>query len=158
MLPARHMAMPADLLVTEQEYEDRLAAVRTVMPGRELDLCRLATPENIYYLTGLDHWGYFAAHMLIVPEDGEVVLITRAMEQITVANQVRNARFEGHEDNETAADVTVRWLRQQARRRPRIGIEKWSSGLPCGLAEKVCASLPEAIWLDVSGLVDQLRQ
>jgi Xaa-Pro dipeptidase len=157
MVPARRSTMPADLLFTEQEYEERLAAVRTLMAGRELDLCLLSTPENIYYLTGLDHWGYFAPHMLIVPESGKMVLITRAMERITVANQVRNVRFEGHEDNETLADVTVRWLRERAPQRPRIGTEKWSSGLPCGLAEKLYASLPEAIWLDVSGLVDELR-
>ncbi len=157
MVPDRRSTMLADRLFTEQQYEDRLAAARTAMAGRELDICLLSTPENIYYLTGLDHWGYFAPHMLILPQDGEMVLIARAMEQLTVANQVRNARFEGHEDNTTAADVTVRWLRERAPRRPRIGIEKWSSGLPCGLAEKVFASLPEAIWLDVSGVVDQLR-
>src|SRR3546814_7955927 len=73
------------------------------MLERRLDAVLLSAPENIFYLTGLDHWGYFAPHMLIVPLQGEVVLVTRAMERVTIANQVRNARFEGHGDHETAA-------------------------------------------------------
>src|SRR3546814_11042360 len=80
-----------------QEYDTRLAAVRAFMLERRLDAVLLSAPENIFYLTGLDHWGYFAPHMLIVPLQGEVVLVTRAMERVTIANQVRNARFEGQD-------------------------------------------------------------
>src|SRR3546814_282994 len=78
-----------------QEHDTRIAAVRALMLERRLDVALVSAPENIFYLTGLDHWGYFAPHMLIVPLQGEVVLVTRAMERVTVANQVRNARFEG---------------------------------------------------------------
>src|SRR3546814_6341952 len=70
-------------------------------------------PENIFYLTGLDHWGYFAPHMLIVPLQGEVVLVTRAMERVTIANQVRNARFERSEERrvgkECVSTCRSRW-------------------------------------------------
>ena len=55
------------------------------MAERELSACLLSAPENIFYLTGLDHWGYFAPHMLIVPAAGEMVLVARAMERVTVA-------------------------------------------------------------------------
>src|SRR3546814_4210069 len=74
-----------------QEYDTRLAAVRAFMLERRLDAVLLSAPENIFYLTGLDHWGYFAPHMLIVPLQGEVVLVTRAMERVTIANQVRRS-------------------------------------------------------------------
>ena len=104
------------------------------MARARLFTCLLSAPENIFYLTGLDHWGYFAPHMLIVPADGEMVLVTRAMERVTVANQVRNARFEGHADSETAADVAARALARFGLARGRIGIEAWSAGLPHGLA------------------------
>src|SRR3546814_4778179 len=88
-------AMTELLGTSGQEYDTRLAAVRAFMLERRLDAVLLSAPENIFYLTGLDHWGYFAPHMLIVPLQGEVVLVTRAMERVTIANQVRNARFEG---------------------------------------------------------------
>ncbi len=41
--------------------------------------------------------------------------------------------------------------------RRRLGLEKWSSGLPYGLAESLAAGLPAAEWVDVTGLVDELR-
>ena len=105
----------------EEEYRARLAAVRAHMAVRELDLCLVSTPENIFYLTGLDHWGYFVPHVLIVPQDGEMVLVTRQMERVTVANQVRHAAFQGYEDHETAADVVVRLLGDRARAQDRVG-------------------------------------
>jgi Xaa-Pro dipeptidase len=94
--------------------------------------------------------------VLIVPQDGEMVLVTRQMEQVTVANQVRHAAFQGYADHETAADVVVRLLGD--RRHRRIGIEKWSAGLPHGLAESLAAGLEGVEWQDVSGLIDALRR
>ena len=63
-----------------------------------------AAPENVFWLTGLDHWGYFAPHLLVVPRDGRPVLVTRAMERVTIERQVTAAEFVGHSDSETAAD------------------------------------------------------
>lgn len=171
-------AMQAEPVFSEEEYGDRLAAVRTRMAERDLELCLISTPENIYYLTGLDHWGYFAPHVLAVPIDGELTLVTRNMERVTVAAQVRNARFAGHGDEESAADVTVRLIddRRQAKarigraaetvvevvaeqgdERARIGLEQWSSGLSYGLARSLMAGLPDVDWVEISGLVDSLR-
>ena len=150
-------------MFSEQEYAGRLAAVRREMAGRGLDLCLISTPENIFYLTGLGHWGYFAAHVLMVPAEGEMTLVTRAMERVTIANQVRNARFAGHSDSETAADVAVReigeWRQGLAGRDSalRIGVESWSSGLSYGLAQAIIAGVPGAEWADITGLVDGLR-
>lgn len=143
---------------TAAEYAARLAAVRAAMAKTDADLLLLSAPENIFYLTGLDHWGYFAPHILIVPAEGELVLATRAMEKVTIANQVRNARFEGHGDHETADDALARALAGTGYRPRRIGIEAWSAGLPHGLALALQHRLPNAAWIDLSGLVDTLRQ
>lgn len=141
------------------EYERRLEEVRREMGRRDLGLALISSPDNIFYLTGLDHWGYFAPHMLMVPAAGELVLVTRAMERVTIANQVHNARFVGHADSETVADAVIRELR--ASRLPdRIGIEKWSSGLPAGLVEQLASTFREvnwADWQDISGLIDEIR-
>src|SRR5262245_23238742 len=89
---------------TRAEYDTRLAALRRGMAGQGLDLLLLSSAENIFYLTGLDHWGFFAPHILMVPAAGEMTLATRAMEKVTVAHRVLNARFAGHGDHETVAD------------------------------------------------------
>src|SRR5262249_37884150 len=123
-----------------------------------LDLLLLSAPENIYYLTGLDHWGYFAPHLLVVPPEGEMALVTRAMEKVTIANQVANARFEGHGDQETVADGFGRALATGGIKAKRIGIEAWSAGLPHGLAQALESRVSVAEWIDASGLVDELRQ
>jgi len=112
------------------EFDLRLEAMRNRMREHGLSVCVLSSPENIFYLTGLDHWGYFTPHMLIVPEVGELVLVTRAMERVTVAGHVLNARFEGHSDSETAADVAARVLADLAPSARRIGLEMWTAGLP----------------------------
>lgn len=138
-----------------QEFAARVAALRQMMAQQRIDLCLVSTPENIFYLTGLDHWGYFAPHLLLVPLDGEMALVTRAMERVTVERHVRNARFEGHADNETAADRAARILPGLPSR--RIGFEAWSAGLPHAMAEALKRARPDAEWLDVTSLVDEQR-
>ena len=98
---------------TDAELVRRLAATRTEMAKRGLDMALFSSPENIFYLIGLDHWGYFAPHLLLVPAEGDLTLITRQMEQVVIRNQVRNATFIGHTDSETAADVAVKHLNGQ---------------------------------------------
>ena len=76
---------------TDDELNRRLAATQEEMATRSLDLILLSAPEHVFYLTGLEHWGYFAPHVLIVPAAGDLVLVTRAMEHVVIRNQVRNA-------------------------------------------------------------------
>jgi Xaa-Pro dipeptidase len=139
------------------EFDSRLSSLRETMRNRGVDVCVISTPENIFYLIGLDHWGYFAPHLLIVPAKGEMTLVTRAIERVTIANQVRNALFEGHTDSETAADVAARVLSDLSLASGLIGIEAWSSGLPHALAETLKRGLTAATWTDITGWIDDLR-
>ena len=95
---------------TDKELAGRLALVQDAFAARDLEMGLVSTPEKIFYLTGLDHWGYFAPHLLMVPTDGEMTMIAREMERVSVERQVRNALFAGHLDNETPADLAVRML------------------------------------------------
>jgi len=137
-----------------REFDQRRDVVRQAMADRGIDTLLVSAPENVFYLTGLDHWGYFAPHVLVVPAEGELVLVTRAMEKVTVANQVKNARFEGHHDGETAADALGRVF---SGRLGSVGIEAWSFGLSHGLAEALKQLLPASRWIDASGLIDEIR-
>ena len=139
---------------TAEELAGRLGRVRAEIARRGLDAAVIAAPENVFYLTGLDHWGYFAPHLLIVPCDGEPTLVTRAMERVTIERHVRSAAFAGHADSETAADMAARVLAGLGF--ARIGLEARTSGMSHGLASRLCALIP-ADWRDVSGMVDRLR-
>jgi Xaa-Pro dipeptidase len=139
------------------ETARRLEAVRSAIAGRELDAVVLSSPENIFYLTGLDHWGYFAPHLLIVTQDRQPMLVTRAMERVTIENQVTAAGFRGHTDSETAADVAGDVLREMGLAEGRLGLESWSWGMSQGLAS-LLQSRVEAKWSDVTNMVDLIRQ
>ena len=140
-----------------EELDVRLAAVRARLEADDLDGILISVPENIYYLTGLDHWGFFACHLLIVARDGEMVLTCRAMEGITVGNQVRNAVFLGHSDTEDVANHAVRAMRQAGLRGGRIGMEMQSLFLTPRIADAIREKAPGVAWQDASGLVDALR-
>ena len=122
-----------------EELAGRLRRVRAGMEARGLDAAVIAAPENVFYLTGLDHWGYFAPHLLIVPRDGEPTLVTRAMERVTIERQVSAAAFAGHSDSETAADMAGAGARRAGVRahRPRgldFRDEPWAGGAAQGAA------------------------
>jgi Xaa-Pro dipeptidase len=81
-----------------EEYGLRLGRVRKAMAERGLDALLVSAPENVYYLTGLDHQGYFAFHLLIVPLEGRPILVTRAMERATVHDLAPDVRHVGYTD------------------------------------------------------------
>ena len=154
MMPPMSSSCP---IFPAEELAARLENVRMAMAMRELDCLIVSVPENIYYLTGLDHWGFFACHVLIVPRDGRPILIARAMERITVENLVANADFHGHADSEELSDYVVRALKSLGLATARLGMEKRSLFLTPRHAERILGALAQAQWHDASGLVDDVR-
>ena len=141
----------------DEELARCLEGVRSRLAERDLDGIVISVPENIYYLTGLDHWGFFACHMLVVSRDGDMILVCRAMERITVENQVSNARFFGHADHEDPVDHVLRALSELGLAGGHLGIEKRSLFITPRIAEGLQARTPGVRWQDASGLVDGLR-
>ncbi len=139
-----------------RELEGRIARARAELAKRKLDAGVFAAPENVFYLTGLDHWGYFAPHLLIVPVTGKPVLVTRAMERVSVEKQVQTAEFRAHSDSETAADVAAKVLKEMKLTGKRLGLEGWSSGMSFHLGASL-QSQASAMWSDITGLADELR-
>lgn len=149
--------MPEYFVFPRDELDRRLSQVRSLMAEQDIDGLIISVPENIYYLTGLDHWGFFACHLLVVPRSGDMVLICRAMERITVENQVTNARFLGHADHEDPVDLVVTALTELGLRGGRLGMEKRSLFMTPRVAEGIQERVDGTNWRDVSGLVDGLR-
>ena len=141
----------------DSELRERLDKVRAAMEERDLDGLLISVPENLYYLTGLDHWGFLACHILIVPRDGEMALVCRAMERITVENQISNVRFYGHEDDEELSDYVAKAIFDLGLAGGRLGLEKSSLFLTPHHAEGIIEKVLRADWHDESGLLDDIR-
>lgn len=90
----------------DEEYARRREAVRERLDERALDAVLIASPENIYYLTGLDHMGYFACQLLLVPRQGDLVLVTRAMERATIRDLVPDVVHLGYSDGTVPDEVS----------------------------------------------------
>jgi len=145
----------------QEEYDQRLHNLRQLMAAQDLDACLISSPENIFYLSGLSHQGFFAYHLLIVPRDGKMALICRAMERVTVEKWVvapGRAIFYGFADSDDPVQFSCAVLRQMRLSTARLAVEKSSLFLPPRIVEGITAQLPQAEHGDCSGLVDSLRQ
>ncbi|MFQ5974664.1 MAG: aminopeptidase P family N-terminal domain-containing protein, partial [Alphaproteobacteria bacterium] len=135
----------ASRVFPESEFEARLARVRQAMGERCLDAVLVSSPENIFYLTGLDYQGYFAYQALIVPLEGTPVLITRAMERAIIRDRVPNVRHVGYSDGVAtlppagAADTDL--LMAERRESGEVaGLRPWSTSI--GIPTRESASHP----------------
>ncbi|MFQ5410170.1 MAG: M24 family metallopeptidase [Anaerolineales bacterium] len=141
-----------------EEYEARLERVRQRMVERHLDACLLSMPENIYYLTGLNYQGYFGFHLLVVPREGEMVLVVRAMERATLENQLDSrTRYEGFEDGADPAQCAVNVIRGMGLQAARLGLEMQSMYLRPYVVDGLRAELPQAHCFDATELVSEIR-
>ncbi len=165
----------------DEEYQRRWQCVRESMSRRGLDACLISSPENVYYLAGLDYQGYFAFQGLLLPLEGRPFLVTRAMEWATVRDLVPNVEHVGYPDGVEAPPESLGCKGPSRDTDPdrsfftqpvaavrtaihdagvgsgRIGREKVSNFLQFGIAEGIIARTTEAKWSDASGLVEACR-
>lgn len=153
-----------------EEYRQRVAKVRDLMASDEYDLDALivTSPENVYYLVGLTHQGYFAFTMLVLPREGEISLLTRQMEAYTISRQAPDIRHIGYGDDEDAGSAAVAALSRLGISRGRVGVDLSSMFLPAGVWKEMESGLSDVRWVDTSrsastaarfraGLVDEVR-
>lgn len=140
-----------------EEFAGRVAAVRAEMRERDLAALLVTSPENVYYLVGLSHQGYFAFTLLVLPRDGTPLLVARSMERITIEHQAPGVRHVGFEDGEDPGLATVRALREEGLEQGRLGMEEDHMFFPPTVWREIREGLPGAEWVDASGLVDGFR-
>ena len=140
-----------------EEYAGRLAATRDLMVQRRVATLCLVGPENIYYLTGLDHQGYFAFTMLVLPLTGRPLLITRAMERETVAAQVAGCLHVPFQDGADPASTAARAIRDATEAGGRVAVELASMYLSVSVWKGLRSHLGDVRLVDGSGLVESAR-
>jgi hypothetical protein len=126
--------LPPTGTLQDPERADRVTALRAAMAVRGLAAVALTSPENVYYLLGLDHLGYFAFTMLVLPAEGDPVLVTREMERTTVLAQVPRAHHVTFADGEDPADAAARAIGHVAPGGGTVGAGVLVGGTAVGVA------------------------
>lgn len=139
------------------ELADRVRRTRAAMAEQGLTALMLASPENVYYLTGLNHQGYFAFTLLVLPTDGDPLLVARAMERVTIAAQVPGCVHVPYADDEPPADAAVQAVRAVSATGDRVGLERSSMYLPLDVWDAMRTGLVDVEVVDASALVGDLR-
>lgn len=63
-----------------EEYAARLDAVRQAMARQSIAALVVTDPANLYYLAGYNAWSFYTPQCLVVPADGDPVLLAREMD------------------------------------------------------------------------------
>lgn len=142
---------------TLEEHQDRIAAVRDDLRRDGVDALCVTGPEDVYYLTGLDHMGHFAFTALVLPAIGDPMIVAREMEHTTLSVQVPWCRHVAFRDHEHPADALLAALREITGVR-RVGVDKAGMWFPIESWERLSAGLPGTEWADTSRLVAAHRQ
>lgn len=140
-----------------EEHRARAARLRRAMRRRGLSAVALTSPENLYYLLGLDHLGYFAFTMVVVPLHGPPVLVARRMERHTLSAQVPAARQALYGEARDPARAAARVLDEVTPPGSAIGVEEGSMTLPPAVLARIRAALPDRTWSDCTSLPARLR-
>jgi Xaa-Pro dipeptidase len=151
--------MTGGVRVSVDDHKARIAALRADMGAADLAAVCVTGPEDVYYLTGLNHQGHFAFTMLVLPLTGVPVIVARQMEATTLSVQVPwclHHPFRDGEDAATAVAAAIDAL-LSAPAAARIGVDKAGMWLPIGIWERLTARLPHAIWEDASELITRHR-
>lgn len=145
---------------TDGELERRLKNVRAKMEEMELDAVLFRSSESVYYLTGMNHYGFFAEHILLVPREGMMRLVVRETEMMTFNSKglKRNTVFCPFQDYENSYDCVVAQVKDMKLENARWGIEKaFMSATPYRVMEAIVEKLPNVKWTDFSEAIMYIR-
>ena len=142
---------------TQDEYDQRVAAVRAGMAARGLDLLVVTVPENVTYLTGYETIGYASFQTLAIPLAGDLLLIVREMERTVAETTSWVPSVETFSDTDDPVDVTRRVLSSRRLLGGRVGLEDQGWFLSPAVHARLRAALGERVE-GGSGLVEAVRR
>ncbi len=149
--------IPRNLVFSEEEYRRRMNAVQAGMKDRDLTALLLFGPEHIFYLSGYQTFGYFSYQALILPAEGEPILVLRFLESFLARHYSWVSQVECWEDHEDPVAVTAGVLKKHNLAKGRIGIEDRGFYMPLAISLRFREALPESYFEDGARLVEQVR-
>lgn len=151
------MTTLAELSFSREEYRSRVTRVKDIIAEKNLDALLCHTFTNICYLTGLETICSYVYFMLVVPREGDCVLLGRDFEMhnsLVSAWTQDNVTF-GIRDDPIEASRALLVDRGLADK--RLGVEQDSFSLSRNTLVRLEKALPEATWVDAGGTVERVK-
>lgn len=137
-----------------EELDRRMARLRERLAGAGIDLCLVHTPETICWLTGHETAGYYVYQCLLVPADGEPVLVLRETEGVNAEHYTYLRDIAGYPDTMDPIDATLRAVRGRPR---RVALESRAWFLPPAMHARLRERLTGADVVEADDLLAELR-
>ncbi|MDX1664553.1 MAG: Xaa-Pro peptidase family protein [Candidatus Promineifilaceae bacterium] len=151
------MRQRTDLVFPMEEYERRLQGLRRRMDQQGVEVMMTTTPENICYLTGFESPGHYYFQALLVPMEGEPVMVPRRLEQSGVEALTWIEDSRPYEDYEEPIGKVAETIRVRGWQNERIGIERNCWFFTAPQQERLFAACPDVSFADLSGTVEKGR-
>ena len=145
---------------SNQEFSQRKAKVLQSMKEQNLDAILMFRQESMYWLTGYDTFGYVFFQTLILDNNGNVILLTRApdLRQAQNTSNIENIRIWVDKDGSNPANDLKNILKELSLKGKKVGVEYEAYGLTGRNALRLNKSIDNYCYLeDQSELVTKLR-
>ena len=145
---------------SKEEFSNRKRNVLKSMKEQNLNALLMFKQESMYWLTGYDTFGFVFFQSLIIRDDGEIILLTRApdLRQAQNTSNIKDIRIWVDKDNSNPTEDLKVILDELNLKGKKIGIEYEAYGLTGRNAMKLNQSLEGYCKIeDRSELVSQLR-
>jgi Xaa-Pro aminopeptidase len=144
------------MLFPIDEYNARVTRAREQMAARELDVLIIDQTEFLAYLTGFSiSENMYRACLL--PRDGEPVMILRAVDLGPFTDSSWLSRSVAFADWEDPIKVLADTMRELGYAEARVGLDEDSYCMPLSRFKRLAAKLPDAHFVDFSGVMASLR-
>lgn len=148
-------AIEKELFFTREEYAARLATLRGHMEAAGLEVLLVASPENIYYVTGHQTFGFHTLQLAVVSLERDPFLVTRYLESFNADRYAWITDIVRWDDVVDPVTATVEALRERGLAGKRTGCEEKAFFLQVASWKKLAAAIDGLA--DGSGLVERGR-
>ena len=145
---------------SKQEFLSRKSKVINSMKKQNINALLMFKQESMYWLTGYDSFGFVFFQTLILKDDGEIILLTRApdLRQAQNTSNIKNIIIWEDKETSSPTDILKKTLVDLKLNGKNIGIEYDSYGLTGRNTIKLNNSLKDfGVLKDKSELISNLR-
>ena len=149
--------------ISEAEYRLRVERVRKALARRKLDALYLTSGTNMFYLTGYSFISTERPAALIVPADGKITFMGPLLEKDHVPLETKLIEdvktYVDYPGEKHPIEVFAGFMKDMGLANKRIGIDNRAgvAGMWGYKGEPLSRKLPEARFVDASGLVPSMR-